>query len=122
MGNYDIDGRFMAVDGDLVIDAELRLIQPRVEVTKADGSPYMVTSRIQAVHPAAIRYVNTIARKLHRVAHRRGPVRPVPKPGATKRRRRSPEPIPCPASHGVEPAVWDCERCQSGVKVRGADI
>lgn len=117
MSRYDIDGRFVATDGDLEIDAELRFADARVEVTKADGSPLMITTKIQAVHPAAVRYVDSVAAELHRIAYRRSAPRSVPKP--TQSRRKRSEPVPCPSCHGIEPEVWDCSTCDGGGKVPG---
>lgn len=112
---YDIDGVFVGTDGRLEVNAGLRLTDARIEVTKADGSPLATTVMVQAVHPAAVRYVDMVARELHRIAHRRSAPHAVPKPS----RRRTREPVPCPVCHGVEPDVWDCERCEGGGVVMG---
>lgn len=119
MGRYDIDGRFLATDGDLLIDAELRFSDARIEVTEADGSPVAVTTKIEAVHPAAIRYVDAVAQELHRIAHRRSSPRAVPKPSIAAPRRKKTQAVPCPACFGVEPQVWDCGTCDGGGVVPG---
>lgn len=106
---YDIDGVFVAQDGDLEINAELRLHDASVSVRKADGSPLSATATIPAVHPAAKRYVETVATELHRIAYRRSAPRAVPKPGGSKR-RRTVEPVVCPECLGHR--SFDCDLCE----------
>lgn len=115
---YDIDGVFVARDGKMEINAELRLCDAVIEITRADGSTLTPTTTIPAAHPAVQRHMDRVAAELHRIAYRRSMPHAVPKPNSTKRRKPV-EAIPCPTCHGVEPDVWDCETCDGGGRVKG---
>lgn len=115
MGRYDIDGVFIGHDGELEVNAKLRLQPAAIEVTKSDGRGVAVT--IPSEHPAVIRHMDKIASELHRIAYRHRSIRPIPKPSRT--RKRSGEPVPCPDCQGVEPEVFDCDLCQGGGVIPG---
>ena len=70
---YDISGIVVLHDDthSFEINAEIRIHDGAVSITKADGSPVASTARVQAVHPAAIRYVEALANELHKVGYQR---------------------------------------------------
>ena len=70
---YDISGIVVLHDDthSLEINAEIRIHDGAVSITKADGSPIASTARVQATHPAAIRYVDALANELHKVGYQR---------------------------------------------------
>ena len=70
---YDISGIVVLHDAhfELEINAEIRIHDGAVSITKADGSPVASTARVQAMHPAAIRYVDALANELHKVGYQR---------------------------------------------------
>jgi len=70
---YDFSGIVVLHDAnsELEINAEIRIHDGAVSITKADGSPVASTARVQATHPAAIRYVEALANELHKVGYQR---------------------------------------------------
>lgn len=101
---YDIDGVLVGHDGELEINAEVRVHDAAVSI-RAAGSDKLTTVRAQK--PAAIRFVDTLAAELLG-----GAVVP-------HLRSRAPEFVMCPDCLGIEPEVWDCETCKGGGKVPG---
>lgn len=101
---YDIDGVLAAHDGDLEINAEVRLHDAAVSIRAfSDGR----SRTIRATKPSAIRFVDTMAAELLG-----GAVVPHAHP-------KPPEFVMCPDCLGGEPEIWDCETCKGGGKVPG---
>jgi hypothetical protein len=101
---YDIDGVLVASDGEMEINAEVRLNDAKVSI-RARGS-----NRVRTIHaqkPAAIAFVDTLAAELLGGA------------SLTGMRRPPVEFVMCPDCLGGEPEIWDCETCRGGGKVPG---
>ncbi len=101
---YDIDGVLIGHDGELEINAEVRVHDAAVTI-HAFGSDEERTIRAQK--PAAIAFVDTLAAELLG-----GAIVP-------HLHRKEIEFVMCPDCLGGEPQVWDCETCKGGGKVPG---
>lgn len=101
---YDIDGVLIGHDGDVLIDAEVHLVDAKVSI-RARGSKTVRT--IHAQKPAAIAFVDTLAAELTG-----GNAVPLI-------RKRPLEFVMCPNCLGGEPEMWDCQTCRGGGRVPG---
>ncbi len=69
--SYDVAGVFVAHDGALEINAELRIVDGCVEITRADGSPVTFTTKVPAANPQARRFLETVVSELHKIGWHR---------------------------------------------------
>lgn len=118
MDEPNLAGMFVGNIGgeDGAANIDVKLDEQGVRWTVGPLGEVRGNASVESADPKVRHFQREVNRLVRRVATR---YRPVTTNFKEPPSQRPMVPVPCPACHGVEPKVWDCETCDSAGVVPG---